>query len=247
MVNKKIIFSIVFSTSVPVFAGSVTIDPKNYMSYTQGKQNRSISYIGENKLVVWEEEDTVYVEQYDLKGNLIVSCKGSRKNNEITMSSNDTINTFNASDIVETISVNTLPSTYSFKKVATLQVFNNLTFDTQTMYLYEDPGRATHTTYTIRSYICVLLGDVLKISTTIVLAADKYTLKYYGQDRKTSKKSDIFSNTVKYIITDEESNKLNEVYYDGGAYYDPKDDSHTLALMQYIVPNLYGLDYEWYR
>ena len=138
--NKKIIFSIVFSTSVPVFAGNVTIDPKNYMSYTQGKQNRSISYIGENKLVVWEEGDSVYAKQYGLKGN--------RKNNEITM---------------------------------------------------------------------------------------------------VSKKSDIFSNTVKYIITDEESNKLNEVYYDGGAYYDPKDDSHTLALMQYIVPNLYGLDYEWYR
>ncbi|MBS6561219.1 MAG: hypothetical protein KH355_13265 [Clostridiales bacterium] len=151
MMNKKIIslllvFSIVFSTSIPAFAGSVTISPQNDMSYTQGEQNKSISYIGENKLVVWEEGDTVYAEQYDLKGNLIVSCKGNRKNDEITM---------------------------------------------------------------------------------------------------VSKKSDIFSNTVKYIITDEESNKLNEVYYDGGSYYDPYDDSHTLALMQYIVPNLYGLDYEW--
>lgn len=94
--------------------------------------------------------------------------------------------------------------------------------------------------------LCVLLSDVLKISTTTTLAADKYTLKYYGQDRKTSKKSDIFSNTVKYIITDEGSNKLNKVYYDGGAYYALNDDSHTLALMPYIVPNLYGLDYEWY-
>ena len=129
MINKKIIslllaFSIAFSTSAPTFAGSVTIDTKNYMSYTQGKQNRSISYIGENKLVVWEEGDSVYAKQYGLKGN--------RKNNEITM---------------------------------------------------------------------------------------------------VSKKSDIFSNTVKYIITDEESNKLNEVYYDGGSYYDLYDDSHTLALM----------------
>ena len=153
MINKKIIslllaFSIAFSTSAPTFAGSVTIDTKNYMSYIQEKQNRSISCITENKLVVWEEGDTVYAEQYDLKDNLIVSCKGNRKNNEITM---------------------------------------------------------------------------------------------------ISKKSDIFSNTVNYIITDEESNKLNEVYYDSGAYYDSKDDSHTLALMQYIVPNLYGLDHEWYR
>lgn len=48
----------------------------------------------------------------------------------------------------------------------------------------------------------------------------------------------------KYIITDEESKKLNEVYYTTNAYYDPAEGP-TPMLMQFIVPNLYGTEYEW--
>lgn len=69
-------------------------------------------------------------------------------------------------------------------------------------------------------------------------------LKYYGQDSKTGKKSKTYDATCRYIITDEESDKLNEVYYDTNAYYDP-DEGPSLMLMQFIVPNLYGVDYEW--
>ncbi|MED9967269.1 MAG: hypothetical protein UFJ18_10815 [Blautia sp.] len=36
---------------------------------------------------------------------------------------------------------------------------------------------------------------------------------------------------------------INEVYYDGDAYYSPNDDGAISKLMQYIVPNLYGIDY----
>lgn len=283
MSNKKIISlvlvsSIVFSNSIPTFAKSITIDSNNYMSDTQ-EGDKNVFYIGENKLVSWEEGNFVYVKQYDSEGNLISSCKGDKTSKEITEIQNNTINTFDANDIIEITSVKEIPATYSYKKVATLKVFNRLNFDTQTMYLYENPGSGIHTTYTIRTYagtiaafvagivtslvippsvanrlvssmlaagLCLLVSDVLKISTAVVLAADKYNLKYYGQDKKTGKKSDVFSNTNKYKIIEQKSNKLNEVYYDSGAYYDPNDNNHTLALTQYLVPNLYGLDYEWY-
>ena len=38
--------------------------------------------------------------------------------------------------------------------------------------------------------------------------------------------------------------KLNEVYYTTNAYYDPAEGP-TPMLMQFIVPNLYGTEYEW--
>ena len=91
----------------------------------------------------------------------------------------------------------------------------------------------------------VLVGEILNISTKITLAADKYNLKYYGKDSKTGKKSDTYDKTCKYIITDEESSRINEVYYDGGGYYSPNDDDATSKLMYYIVSNLYGTNYEW--
>lgn len=283
--NKKVIsllliFSITLSMSIPVSAGTVTIDKKNHMSYTLEDQNKSIFYIGENKLVLWEVGDTVFVDQYDLQGNLIVSGKGNRKNGEIVMVSNDAISSFNAKDIVQTISVNPLPSLYSFERVGTFPVYDRITSDRQTMYLYEDTGSAIHTTYAIRSYtgsiaalvigiatgmfvpsvvasgvvssmistgLAFLVGETLNIASKITLAADKYELEYYGQDSKTGRKSDIYDKTDKYIISDEESNKMNEVYYDGSSYYDPDDDDPTLRLTQYIVPNLYGSEYEWDR
>ena len=39
--------------------------------------------------------------------------------------------------------------------------------------------------------------------------------------------------------------KINKVYYEGGGYYDSNNKNATSLLMQYIVPNLYGNDYEW--
>lgn len=90
----------------------------------------------------------------------------------------------------------------------------------------------------------LITGEILNIGTKITLAADKYNLKYYGQDSETRKKSKTYDATYKYIITDEESKKLNEVYYTTNAYYDPAEGP-TPMLMQFIVPNLYGTEYEW--
>ena len=68
-------------------------------------------------------------------------------------------------------------------------------------------------------------------STWFTLTQFPYTVKTYDA-------------TYKYIITDEESKKLNEVYYTTNAYYDPAEGP-TPMLMQFIVPNLYGTEYEW--
>lgn len=272
ILSTLLVICLAFSISVTTFAhDTISTDIQN-------EQNKSVSYIGEYKLVLWESGDIVYAEQYDSQGNLIVSGKASRTNGEIIMSNAIANSKFNAKDIVETISTNILPSTYSFNKIGTFPVYHRVNLDRHNMYLYEDPGSATHTTYSIRSFrgtiaslalgiatgmavpasiasklvaaiisagLGVVTSDILNIGTKITLAADKYRLKYYGQDSKTSKKSDIYDRTYKYIITDEESNKINEVYYEGGGYYDSSNNDPTSNLMLYLVPNLYGPDYEW--
>lgn len=271
MVSTLLVICIIFSTSVPAFAqGTISTDMQN-------EQNKIVSYIGEYKLVLWEVGNIVYAEQYDSQGNLIVSGNANKTNGEINISNNNTNSKFNATEIVETISTNILPSTYSFKKVGTYTVWSMLHPDRYSMYLYEDHGSATHTTYSIRSFdgtiatlalsiatgmlvpasvaskliasiisagLGLVIGDTLNIGTHITLAADKYNLKYYGRDSETSKKSKTFEGTCRYIITDEESDKINEVYYDTNTYYDP-DEGPSIRLMQLIVPNLYGVDYEW--
>lgn len=272
ILSALLIICLTFSTSATVFAQ----DAKS--TYIQNEQGKSISYIGEYKLVLWDSGNIVYAEQYNSQGTLIASATANRSNGEIIASDAITNKRFNVNDIIETISVKNLPSTYSFKKVGTFPVYNRVDLDRHSMHLYEDIGSAVHTTYSIRSFsgtiaslavgiaagmlvpasiaskivaaiisagLGVVGGDILNIGTKITLAADKYNLKYYGSDSKTGKKSATYDKTYKYIITDEESSKINEVYYDGGGYYDPNNNDATSLLMQYIVPNLYGIDYEW--
>lgn len=272
IISALLIICITFSTSTTVFAQ----DTKS--TYIQNEQSKSISYIGEYKLVLWDSGNIVYAEQYNSQGNLIASATANRINGEIITSDAITNNKFNVNDIVETISTEILPSTYSFNRVGTFPVYNRVNLDRHSMHLYEEIGSAVHTTYSIRSFsgtiaalaagiaagmlvptsiaskivssiisagLGVIAGEVLNISTKITLAADKYNLKYYGKDSKTGKKSDTYDKTNKYIITDEESSRINDVYYDGSAYYNPNNDGATSKLMQYIVPNLYGINYEW--
>ena len=105
MVSTLLVICIIFSTSVSAFAQTISTDIQN-------EQNKSVSYIGEYKLVLWELGNIVYAEQYDSQGNLIVSGKANKTNGEINISNNNTNSKFNATDIVETISTNILPSTY---------------------------------------------------------------------------------------------------------------------------------------
>ena len=272
IVSALLIICLTFSTSVTAFAQGTK------STYVQNEQGKSISYIGEYKLVLWDSGNIIYAEQYDSRGSLIASATANRSNGEVITTDAIASNRFNVNDIVQTISTEILPSTYSFKKVGTFPVYNRVDLDRHSMYLYEDIGSAVHTTYSIRSFngtvatlavgiaaglsvsafvageviaaivsvgLGVLVGEILNISTKITLAADKYNLKYYGKDSKTGKKSDTYDKTYKYIITDEESSRINEVYYDGGGYYSPNDDDATSKLMYYIVSNLYGTNYEW--
>lgn len=271
ILSLLLVICFVFSTSVNAFAKETTA------INMQEDEGVCVFYVGDNKLILWESDNSVYVEQHDLQGNLIVSGIADRISGEIVMSDN---NIFNASDIVETISSNLSPSLYTFVKVGTFPIYNRITLDRKTMYLYEQTGSAVHTTYSIRSYsgtiaalaagiatgmavptaiasnlvsciisagLGVLVSDTLNIGTKITLAADKYQLDYYGKDSITGKKSSTYSQTDKYIITDELSNKINKVYYEGSCYYNPSNDTPTSKLLQYIVPNLYGTDYEWER
>lgn len=271
IISALLIICLTFSTSATVFAqntGSTSI---------QNEQGKSVSYIGEYKLVLWDSGNIVYAEQYNSQGNLIASATANKSSGEIITSDTIANNRFNVNDIVETISTEFLPSTYSFNRVGTFPVYNRITLDRQSMYLYEEVGAAVRTTYSIRSYsgtfaafavglvagllipsevanqlisaiasagLGVISGEILNIGTKITLAADKYNLKYYGEDSKTGKKSATYDKAYKYKITDEESSRLNEVYYEGGGY-DPNNKDTTSLLMQYIVPNLYGVDYEW--
>ena len=93
--------------------------------------------------------------------------------------------------------------------------------------------------------LAFVIGEKINIESQITLAADKYPLEYYGQDKATGRKSATYNQSAKYIITETGDSRFNEVYYDGSCYYDPNDDEPTSKLLMYIVPNLYGENYEW--
>lgn len=132
MVSTLLVICIIFSTSVPVFAqDSISTDIQN-------EQNKIVSYIGEYKLVLWELGNIVYAEQYDSQGTLIVSGNANKTNGEINIFNNNTYSKFNATEIVETISTNLLPTTYSFKRVGTYTAWSALYPERYSMYLYED-------------------------------------------------------------------------------------------------------------
>ena len=269
IISVLLIACLVFSTSTTAFAQDTN------STCIQNEQGQSVSYIGEYKLVLWDSGNIVYAEQYNLQGDLVASATANRSTGEVIASDATGSNSFNANNIIETIATEILPTPYSFNRVGTFPVYNRVTLDRYSMYLYEDIGSAVHTTYSIRSFsgtlasfavgvaaglgvsavianaiasaiisagLGLLVGEAFNISTKITLAADKYLLRYYGQDSNTGNRSDTYE-SYKYIITDEESSRLDEVYYDG-AYYSSNDDSATTRLMEYIVPNLYGVDCE---
>lgn len=277
--NKRIIslllaFSFLFSVAMPAFAANNT----TYAALSDANQSEIVSYIGGNKLVSWETQSTVYIKQYDLQGNLLVSAQGNKQSGEITIFDGDDTVNFNASDVVQTLSMRLLPSLFALKRVGTYQVYDRITLDRQTMYLYENTGSAIRTTYSIRTFegtiaalaaaivvglaiqlpianavvnsiisssLGFVVGETININSQITLAADKYPLEYYGQDKTTGRKSATYNQSAKYIITETGSGRLNEVYYDGSCYFDPNDDEPTSKLLMYIVPNLYGENYEW--
>ena len=81
IISALLIICLTFSTSTTIFAQ----DTKS--TYIQNEQGKSISYIGEYKLVLWDSENIVYAEQYNSQGNLVASATANRSNGEIITSS----------------------------------------------------------------------------------------------------------------------------------------------------------------
>ena len=86
--------------------------------------------------------------------------------------------------------------------------------------------------------LCWLVDKVYELSSETVRAI-RYELDYYGQDKNTSKKSDILEGGRKYMVTS--GSKINEIFYEGLTY---EDSSNKIANM--LANNLYGSDFKVY-
>lgn len=86
--------------------------------------------------------------------------------------------------------------------------------------------------------LCWLVDKVYELSSETVRAI-RYELDYYGQDKNTSKKSDILEGGRKYKVTS--GSKINEIFYEGLTY---EDSSNKIANM--LANNLYGSDFKVY-
>ena len=77
IISVLLIICLTFSTSATVFAQNTS------STYIQNEQGKSISYIGDYKLVLWDSGNIVYAEQYNSQDNLIASATANRSNGEI--------------------------------------------------------------------------------------------------------------------------------------------------------------------
>ena len=68
IISVLLIICLTFSTSATVFAQNTS------STYIQNEQGKSISYIGDYKLVLWDSGNIVYAEQYNSQDNLIASA-----------------------------------------------------------------------------------------------------------------------------------------------------------------------------
>ena len=93
MISLLLAFSFLFSVAMPAFAANNITSA----ALSDANQSKIVSYIGGNKLVSWETQSTVYIEQYDLQGNLLVSGQGNKQSGEITIFDGDDTVNFNAS------------------------------------------------------------------------------------------------------------------------------------------------------
>ena len=80
IISALLIICLTFSTSATVFAQDTR------STYIPNEQGKSVSYIGEYKLVLWDSGNIVYAEQYNSQGNLIASATANRINGEIITS-----------------------------------------------------------------------------------------------------------------------------------------------------------------
>lgn len=92
---------------------------------------KTIQYIGDNEIVTWDDGNKVYVEQYDLDGNLVETAIGNRDNKEVEVTNEEGSYTVNSEDIIEIVDSTDIPSiqssSSSYTKVASIKAYNPLT------------------------------------------------------------------------------------------------------------------------
>ena len=120
----------------------------------ENEDEKIVYYIGDIKLVAWENEDEIVIEQYDEDDNLVERAVGNRNSDIIEVT--DGIDTYemDANDVISVTDVSYEPAraSGSFSKVATVKAFDLITGARKTMYLYEKMGSGKNTTYTVNRY-----------------------------------------------------------------------------------------------
>lgn len=125
---------------------------------------KTIQYFDEIKIVYWENEDELIVEQYDLDGILVETNIGNKESKEILVENSEGSYAMNANDVLSIISEEDLPVTYSFSKVGSVQATNLITSTRKTMNLFEQQGSAKNTTYKVSKYNGTLSNFITAVS-----------------------------------------------------------------------------------
>lgn len=134
----------------------------------ENEDEKIVYYIGDIKLVAWENENEIVIEQYDEDDNFVERAVGNRNSDIIEVT--DGIDTYemDANDVISVTDISYEPAraSGSFSKVATVKAFDLITGARKTMYLYEKMGSGKNTTYTVNRYN----GELVAFVASVVLA-----------------------------------------------------------------------------
>ncbi|MGM9889865.1 MAG: hypothetical protein ACI317_03445, partial [Floccifex porci] len=172
--RKIMAFLLILSMSLCFVSSAYARNSEIMITNTKKEIEKDCIFLGDCRLVVWEENNYVYAEQYDLNENLIESSIGNRTNGEISILKDQLIYTKNEKDIVEMIStgnLNSIMAISSFELVGTIFAKNRITLEAKEMYLYEKVGSAQHTTYTLKKYNGNLATFVTGLATGLAVTA----------------------------------------------------------------------------
>lgn len=244
---------------------------------------KAVLYIGDNKLICWDEGDYVITEQYDETGLFVCRAVGNRltgeilttnTKNEVERLSVNEIGTFSEKESASTMGIG------SYTSVGTVGASNAFTQERNSMKVYESLTNRKDTTYTINLYngtlanyvtsvatglaisaviagqivaalvsagIGVITGTIIEITSKDTVNCVRYTTNYYGKDVSTNSSSSKITNSgYRYTVTDDLSKLKGNVYYEGECY-NPDDFDVSLALLDRLVDNLYGIDFTPYK
>lgn len=132
---------------------------------------KSVTYFGEIKIVSWDDDDEVYVEQYDSDGTLVETNIGNRTTKKVKVISDTEVYTMNADDVIKIVSTEELPVPYSFSKIDTIKAYSAVDKLTKNMYLYQEIGSAQRTGYRIEKYNGKVANFVANLATGISVSA----------------------------------------------------------------------------